>query len=255
MTVRAEFAMPSKALTFFCTAALGAFVAAASPAHAQAPAPAITGPSITGMWLLNPSEYDRDEKMPFTPKGAAVNEARRKAVEDNLQVISNTNKKCLPIGMPVFMTNEFALEIIESPGRVTMISENSSLPRSIYLNETAHTKGVEPSWNGHSIGHWEGKVLVVDTVNFNDRLNPVFRSGIHSPTTHLTERFRLKDADTLEGVMTFEDPVYLTQPWTSVHTYKRLPATAELWEYACEPDAAGWSERYAGDPDAKKPPQ
>jgi hypothetical protein len=242
--------MPSKALTFFCMAAGAAVLAASASAHAQAPAP-----SITGMWLLNPSEYDRDEKIPFTPKGAAVNEARRKAVEDNLQVISNTNKKCLPIGMPVFMTNEFALEIIESPGRVTMISENSALPRSIYLNETAHTKGVEPSWNGHSIGHWEGKVLVVDTVNFNDRLNPVFRSGIHSPTTHLTERFRLKDADTLEGVMTFEDPVYLTQPWTSVHTYKRLPATAELWEYACEPDAAGWSERYAGDPDAKKPPQ
>lgn len=215
-------------------------------------------PGITGMWLLNPSEYDRDEKIPFTPKGAEINEVRRKAVEDNLQVISNTNKKCLPIGMPVFMTNEFALEIIESPGRVTMISENSSLPRSIYLNETVHTKG-EPSWNGHSIGHWQGqgaaKVLVVDTVNFNDRLNPIFRSGLHTPTTHLVERFRLKDKDTLEGVMTFEDPVYLAKPWTSVHTYKRLPAKAELWEYACEPDAAGWSERYAGDPDAKKPPQ
>jgi hypothetical protein len=212
-------------------------------------------PSITGMWLLNPSEYDRDEKIPFTAKGAEVNEARRKAVEDNLQVISNTNKKCLPIGMPVFMTNEFALEIIESPGRVTMISENSSLPRSIYLNETVHTKGVEPSWNGHSIGHWEGKTLVVDTVNFNDRLNPVFRSGIHASTTHLVEHFRLKDKDTLEGVMTFEDPVYLAKPWTSVHTYKRLPAKAELWEYACEPDAAGWSERFVGDPEARKPPQ
>ena len=98
-------------------------------------------------------------------------------------------------------------------------------------------------------------MLVVDTTNFNDRLMPVFRSGLHSPTTHLTERFRLIDANTLEGVMTFEDPVYLAKPWVSTHTYKRLPAKAELWEYACEPDAAGWSERFAGDPDAKKPPQ
>jgi hypothetical protein len=238
-----------------------AWVAVALALGAGGAAHGASGPTkgITGMWLLNPSEYDRDEVMPFTPKGAEANEARRRSVEDQLQVVSATNKKCLPIGMPVFMTNEFALEIIESPGRVTMISENSSLPRSIYLNETAHTKGLEPSWNGHSIGHWEGqgvrKTLVVDTVNFNDRLMPVFRSGVHSPTTHLVERFHLKDPDTLEGVMTFEDPVYLAKPWVSTHTYKRLPAKAELWEYACEPDAAGWSERYAGDPDAKKPPQ
>ncbi len=230
---------------------VAAVLGAAGAACAQAPAPK----GITGMWLLNPSEYDRNETIPFTPKGAQINEARRKAVEDDLQVISNANKKCLPIGMPVFMTNEFALEIIESPGRVTMISENSSLPRSIYLNETTHTKGLEPSWNGHSIGHWEGQTLVVDTVDFNDRIGPIFRSGVHSPTTHLVEKFHLKDPDTLEGVMTFEDPTYLTKPWVSIHTYKRLPATAELWEYACEPDAAGWSERYAGDPDAKKPPQ
>ncbi|MDB5458942.1 MAG: hypothetical protein JWO72_683 [Caulobacteraceae bacterium] len=241
------------AVAVVVAAAAGATHAAPRAKDAAAPA------GITGMWLLNPSEYDRDEKMPFTAKGTQVNEARRKAVEDSLQVISNTNKKCLPVGMPVFMTNEFALEIIESPGRVTMISENSSLPRSIYLNETVHTKGVEPGWNGHSIGRWQGRgvnrTLVVDTVNFNDRVGPVFRSGIHSPTTHLVERFHLLDANTLEGVMTFEDPVYLAKPWTSTHTYKRLPAKAELWEYACEPDAAGWSERYAGDPDAKKPPQ
>ena len=245
--------MPSPRPSSTPTVALGLAIwvaFAAGAGHAASPAK-----SITGMWLLNPSEYDRDEVMPFTAKGAAANEARRKSVEEQLQVVSATNKKCLPIGMPVFMTNEFALEIIDSPGRVTMLSENSSLPRSIYLNVKAHTKQLEPSWNGHSIGHWEGKTLVVDTVNFNDRLIPVFRSGVHSPTTHLTERFRLKDPDTLEGVMTFEDPVYLSKPWTSTHTYKRLPENAELWEYACEPDAAGWSERFAGDPDAKKPPQ
>src|SRR5580698_2495881 len=75
--------------------------AIAGAAHAAEKHAAVSAPGITGMWLLNPSEYDRDEVMPFTAKGAEVNEARRKAVEDNLQVISNTNKKCLPIGMPV----------------------------------------------------------------------------------------------------------------------------------------------------------
>ena len=232
-----------------------AVLTAAGGAHA---APAKNAPTITGMWFLNPKEYDRDEAMPFTKLGAEVNEKRRKATEEQGVVLSANNKKCLPIGMPTFMTNEFALEIIESPGRVTLLSENSSLPRSVYLTEKTHTTGLEPSWNGHSIGHYEGqglnKTLVIDTVNFNDRVGPILRSGIHSPTTHLTERLYLKDADTLVGEMSFEDTTYLTKAWKSVHTYHRIKAPAELWEYACEPDAAGWSERYAGDPDAKKAP-
>jgi hypothetical protein len=220
-------------------------------AHA---APAKPAASITGMWFLNPSEYDRNEAMPLTKLGAEINEKRRKATEEQGVVLSANSKKCLPIGMPTFMTNEFALEIIESPGRVTLLSENSTLPRSVYLTEKTHTQGLEPSWNGHSIGHYEGKTLVIDTVNFNDRLGPILRSGLHSPTTHLTERLYLKDSDTLVGEMSFEDPTYLTKAWKSVHTYHRIKAPAELWEYACEPDAAGWSERYAGDPDAKKAP-
>jgi hypothetical protein len=239
-------------------ALLAATVCACAAGAIAAPAkkPAAT---ITGMWLLTPSEYDRDEKLPLTPQATALAEKRRKATENGGVVLSDNAKKCLPIGMPTFMTNEFALEIVESADRVTMLSENSTLPRSVYLNEKVHTKGLEPSWNGHSIGHYEGsgakKALVVDTVNLNDRVGPVGRNGVHSPTTHIVERLYLKDPDTLVGEMTFEDPTYLTKPWTKTHTYHRIKAPAELWEYACEPDAAGWSERYAGDPEAKKAPQ
>ena len=47
---------------------------------------------------------------------------------------------------------------------VTIISENSPLVRSVYLNKASHGDAVQPSWNGHSIGHWEGKTLVIDTL-------------------------------------------------------------------------------------------
>jgi hypothetical protein len=78
---------------------------------------------------------------------------------------------------------------------------------------------------------------------------------VHAPTTHLVEKLYLKDPNTLVSVMTFEDPVLLTKPWTSTHQFKRIQAPAELWEYACEADSAGWSERYAGDPQAKQAPK
>ena len=235
----------ASALAAAMLAGAGADVEAASKAPPK---------SITGMWLLTPSEYARNETMPLTPEAAAFAEKRRKATEEGGQVLSAAGRKCLPIGMPGLMTNEFALEILETPGRVTILSENSPLPRSIYLTEKSHTAGLEPGWNGHSIGRWEGKILVVDTVNFNDRVGPITGSGVHSPTTHLTERFYLKSPDILVGEMTFEDPKYLTKAWTNVHTYKRLPPGSELWEYACEVDAAGWSERFHGDPDAKLAP-
>jgi len=60
-------------------------------------------------------------------------------------VLSNNAKKCLPIGMPTFMTNEFALEIIESSDRGHAAFGNSALPRSVYLHEKTHTQGLEPA--------------------------------------------------------------------------------------------------------------
>ena len=231
---------------------------AASAAHAAEPAKhkpsaAAGAKTIAGMWALTKTEYDRHEAMPLTPKALAMQETARKAREAGGEVLSANGKKCLPIGMPTFMTNEFALEILTAPDRVTLLSENSTLPRSVYLDELKHPADAEPGWNGHSIGHWEGKVLVVDTVDFNDRVGPVGNAGVHSPTTRVTERIYLKDPDTLVDEMTFEDRTYLTKPWTNVHSYRRLPPHSELWEYACEVDAPGWSERYAGDPDAKLP--
>jgi hypothetical protein len=234
----------------------GALAIAAGTAHAAEPAKhkaAVAPKSIAGMWALTKTEYDRHEAMPLTPAALALQEKTRKAREAGGEVLSASGKKCLPIGMPTFMTNEFALEVLTAPDRVTLLSENSTLPRSVYLDEAKHPTDIEASWNGHSIGHWEGKVLVIDTVNFNNRVGPVGNAGVHSPTTHLTERVYLKGPDTLVDEMTFEDPTYLTKPWVNVHSYRRLPAHSELWEYACEVDAPGWSERYAGDPEAKLP--
>jgi hypothetical protein len=237
--------------------AAAALALAVLPAHAADPPKAAAKPaaakSIAGMWALDKTEYDRHEAIPLTPKALAQQEAARKAREEGGVVLSTNGKKCLPIGMPTFMTNEFALEILTAPDRVTLLSETSTLPRSVYLDEAKHPADIEASWNGHSIGHWEGKILVVDTVNFNDRVGPIGNAGVHSPTTHLTERLYLKGPDTLVDEMTFEDPSYLTKPWVNVHSYRRLPPHSELWEYACEVDAPGWSERYAGDPEAKLP--
>ena len=217
-------------------------------------APGVTG--LTGMWLLKQGEFARQEKPPFTAEAAAAMEQARKATEEQGKVLSDHALKCLPVGMPRFMTNEFALEILETPGRITLVSENSPLVRSVYMGKTSHTPDAQPGWNGHSIGHWEGKTLVIDTIDLNDRMSHVPRGQIVSDKTHIVERLHLESGGkVLVNEMTFEDPMVLTKPYTTTTRYDRMPDDSELWEYACEVDAPGWSERYANDPSAPLKPK
>ena len=58
------------------------------------------------------------------------------------------------------------------------------------------------------------------------------------------------DGQHMTGTFTFEDPRYLSKPWTGVVHYRRLPPGSEFWEYACEV-GGGWQERFDGDPAAK----
>jgi hypothetical protein len=230
-------------------AVLAVALALGGPAAIAKPHPS---KGLTGMWLIKATDYGRAEKPPFKPQAAAAAEAARKAVEDQGQVLSDAAKKCLPIGMPGFMSNEFALEILETPGRVTMISENSPLVRSIYLDRKTHTADAQPGWNGHSIGRWEGATLVIDTIDLNDRKSHIPHSQILSSQTHIVERLHLEaGGKTLVDEATFTDPTVLTGPYVKTTRFDRMPPGSELWEYACEVDAPGWSERYANDPAAK----
>jgi hypothetical protein len=229
----------------------------AAPADAAKPA-GVAGPGkLTGIWLLDQTVYDNQEaiKLPLTPAAEASASKMREARENGGAVLSDNGRKCLPIGMPGMVTNEFALQFLETPGLVTVVSENSPLVRSISLTRKEHPKDFDPSWNGHSIGRWEGNTLVVDTVGLNDRTShlPFGFGGLRTTTTTITERYHLEDGGrTLVNVMTFEDPQVLTQPWSRTYRYHRADSGAELWEYVCETDAAGWSERFAGDPEFKK---
>jgi hypothetical protein len=210
-------------------------------------APAKSG--LNGMWTVDQDYFDRPKApLPLTPEGQALREAKTKAIAAG-DVIGEGGKTCAPHGMPSMMANEFALEFLETPGRVTIINEAATLVRTVYLNKKVHTDDVEPSYNGHSIGHWEGNTLVIDTVNFNDKGDVLGFIGVKSSTTHLVERYHVENGGkTLVGEFTFTDPRYLTRPATIRATYRRLPDDAELWEYACE-IGGGWQERFKGDKD------
>ena len=107
----------------------------------------------------------------------------------------------------------FPLEVLQSPGQVTIIAEAFAQVRRIYLNEKQiAVEDAEPLFWGHSVGHWEGNTLIVNTIGLKDNVR---MSGVpHSPNMRIDERITVTSADTFEDQITITDPEYLTKPWT-----------------------------------------
>jgi hypothetical protein len=215
----------------FATFGLAAFALALGFGSARAE------PDITGMWQYDFSRAPGAPRTPpaVTPKIAAM-EALRRAASQKGYVRSLSNMKCLPTGMPQLMTWRSPIEIMQGFGRISILTEHdpgNDEPRTIYLNEHEHPKDLAPSWNGHSIGHWDGQVLVVDTVAMNDLVGGAPRTE----ASHIVERFHLaQGGKVLLDDMTLEDPQVLTKPYTMTLKFNRLPNTEERLEAVCEPD-------------------
>jgi hypothetical protein len=221
-------------------ALLGALLACAGPASAKAARHA--APDLTGLWVLTTGEAQvlHAADVSLTPYGRARMEAREAEIRKGL-TRSEGHVRCEPAGMPQMMTAPFGIQIMQNADRVLMAAEVSNLPRTIYL-KASHPgpDDLDPSWNGHSIGRWEGRVLLVDTIGFNDEdafdfnFDPPVK---RTPSLHLTERLHLEKGGTrLVDDMTLDDPKTFTTPAHVSYVYRRLPKAAGLMEYVCEPD-------------------
>ena len=152
----------------------------------------------------------------------------------------STGMACMPDGMPGMMQATFPMEILETPGQVTIIQEAYNQVRRIYLNAPALApEDAEPRYAGNSTGRWEGTTLVVQTVGLKESAR--FRNVPHSTRMRITERLRLINDEMLENQVTVEDPEFLTGPWTWSWMYKRWPGY-KIEEYVCE------DNRYFEDP-------
>jgi hypothetical protein len=130
--------------------------------------------------------------------------------------------------MPAMMIALYPLDIQINPREVIIMTPNGGA-REIYTDGRAHPVNPLPSAKGHSIGHWEDKVLVIDTccIKSTTRLPG---GGPHSDAMHITERIWSTDGRSLKNAVTVEDPKAFIQPWTTEKTYYRRP-TWETVEY------------------------
>jgi hypothetical protein len=141
---------------------------------------------------------------------------------------------CVPPGMPGIMSQPYPIEILYTPGMVTVIAEAFMQVRHIYTDGRGHPEDPDLTYNGHSIGHWEGDTLVVDTVGFVKDTPLGMNMGVkHSDKMHIVERFHLADPKTLEIATTIDDPDALSKPYSRTVSYARHPDWT-LAEYICQ---------------------
>jgi len=204
----------------------------------------IEGADISGVWMIQgyvSSERPTDEKITHTMEGEYpplqpwADELYKKRQDDDRRGIAfqNTSAHCLPGGMPQMMISvPFPIQILQTPGLVTTLHEEFNVFRLIHLDQE-HPDDLDPTYLGHSVGRWEGDTLVVDTVGRNDRTTIDMLGMPHSDQIRVVERIRLLNPDQLENVITVDDPVAFTRPWSMRRTYRRAPAGVYPAEYIC----------------------
>jgi hypothetical protein len=214
-----------------------------------------------------------DHNNPILKPEAA--EAVRKFGELNFNgtVTPDLHNTCWPEPPPYALGTHFAVQIVQQRDEVTLLYLINTV-RHVYLN-APHPENLTPSWQGHSVGWYEGDALVIDTVGIKvAALSMIDLFGTpHSKALHVVERYRLIDGESaaeaqrkhgatytptfspygrsdidpdtarkgLQVEFTVEDEGVFTMPWSGQVTYRRL--SGDYWpEAVCgeNPTFFGW---------------
>jgi hypothetical protein len=205
---------------------------------------AVANHDISGVWNAMSGNYDfasfSKGDPPMTPWGQAqFNAAKPSQGPRGVKLTETTDRvyKCSPPGMPYIYLQLFPVQIVQTPKEVIELFEYDHIVRHIFIDGRKHPAGVTPSYNGHSIGHWEGETLVVDTIGLNGK-NWLDRVGHpESGQMHILERIHRVDDQTLQVDLNFDDVKSYTKPWTAQIRFLLHPDW-DILEHVCEDNLA-----------------
>jgi hypothetical protein len=189
-------------------------------------------PDLSGVWLgggasdadiSNPKSLRPGDEVSMLPWAEEV--VRHRLSKEDPEA------NCLPAGIP--RGSPYPWRIVQTPTHYFILFEgNIHSYRQIFMN-AKHPEDPDPTWFGHSVGHWEGNTLVVDTVGFNDKFWFDYKGHPHTEKLHTIERYARTDLGHMSIEVTIDDPGAYTKPFTTVGRATLMPA-AELLEYICQ---------------------
>jgi hypothetical protein len=195
-----------------------------------------------------------DDANPILKPAAADAVRRYRQLSDSGTVVQDLHNTCWPEPPPFAMAIQFGVNILQQKNEVTLFYLLYNTVRHVRLNAT-HPKNVAPTWQGDSVGRYEGDTLVIDTIGIKDSpFSTVDAFGTpHSKALHVVERYGLVDGESaaetqrqngaifrpsppygrgtidpdtgkkgLQVEFTVEDEGVFTTPWSGRVTYRRL---------------------------------
>lgn len=211
---------------------------------ATAAAPALSH-DLSGVWMQYPdgdvpgvpgmNAVDDRTRPPLTPWGKEKFDAARPLVGPRAVPGEENNPalRCDPDGPPKLLNLPNPFEIVQVPGRMLMFFELGHIWREIWTDGRPLPKDPDPSYLGYSVGRWDGDTFVVETTGFNDKLWDDSYGNPRSDATHLTERYRRLNQDTLELQIIIDDPKAYTKTWVSPPKLHKLEPGWEIAEWFC----------------------
>ena len=216
------------------------------------PVPKVNGkPDLSGIWQVQGdarapnglfglgeslnSRYFRDilsdfkpEERPLTPLGV---ERLRQHTQPGA---FNPTLNCLPDGVPHGDLLPEPFKIMHTPGVIVMLYEVETTFRQIFIDGRKLPADMSPTWQGYSVGRWDGDTLVIDSAGFNDRSWLDARGTPRSTDMRIEERFRRRDYGHIDLTVTITDPQIFTKPITFSVVEELLPDTDLLEHYCVE---------------------
>ena len=207
------------------------------PAAPQGPTPRLPDGSVdlSGVWQGGGPTGDigqglpKGETIPLLPDAKKLMETRKSG--------DDPEANCLPTGVP--RVAPYPWRIVQSPAfkKAThlyfLFEGNIHSFRQIFVDGRKHPDDPDPTWYGHSVGHWDGDTLVIDTVGYNDKFWFDFKGHPHTEKLHTIERWTRTDLGTLVNEVTIDDPGAYSRPFKVTFTARLRPAD-ELMEYICQ---------------------
>ena len=184
-------------------------------------------PDWSGVWVPDQRDQDgqvRSNPTPWNAKAAAT--VRHLEAEEEAGRPKGLFTNCLPEAMPSWMLiSHNAMEVLFTPGRVTLLGESDgNRLRRIYTDGRGHPDDPDLTFFGHSIGHWEGAALVVDTIGVLPQAYIAVSEAVGIPNDgdlHVAERIHLAGPDTLADELEITAPRVLAHPWKTTRLFHR----------------------------------
>jgi len=189
-------------------------------------------PAVQG-WLFGPAAIPK-----LLPDAQKHRDAYVKATAEG-KVYRDDIGQCWPAGVPIIMTRVWPIAMIQLPTAIYMVSGFMNSLRTVFMDGRSHTDPdiVVRTFNGESIGRWEGDTLVIETKNFIDDEHHWVDQGVRaSGELKIVERVRMiNNGRTLEIQMTLTDPKNWEGEYKGTRRWNRVD-DIDIAEVECLPD-------------------